>query len=164
MDPIEQAYAAPRSVVTTPEARQRPSTAWWLHFALVALAALALWGLAVKQMLTLPGHLPFRALVFLSPLLLTWGAAGLYGYIRGLRVGPRWLWIVYLVVMWLLMLTIGSLQALVVRSGLDGALAADGFGLWFDVARLVLFLVVAVPLLFALGRYVSGYSLLRGRR
>lgn len=163
MDPIDQAYAAPRSVVTTPEARQRPSPAWRLHFALVALAALALWGLAVDHVLTDASPLPLRALAFTFPLVLTWGAAGLYGFIHAQRVGPRWLWMVYLALIWLLTLVTGGLQALAVYGGLNIGLP---IGVWLvpDLTKLMGTLAIAVPLIFALGRYVSHYPRLLVRR
>ncbi|RDZ27342.1 hypothetical protein [Lysobacter silvisoli] len=175
MQPIDQAYAAPNSVVIPPEAQRRPSTAWWLQFALVALAAAVTLGLQVYKQTLLPANTPFwpyRMAGFMVPLLLALGAAGLYGYIRVQRVGPRWLWVVYLIAMWFVTLIIGGMQGFTAHS----ALAAEAAGIRVPgaeigmksaltyVFHLLCTLSVSIPLMFALSRYISRYPQLWGRR
>lgn len=168
MHPIDQAYAAPSSVVVPPEAQRRPSTAWWLQFALVALAAAVTLGQQIYKQALLPANTPFwpyRMAGFVVPMLLALGAAGLYGYIRVQRVGPRWLWVMYLIVMWFLTLIIGGLQGFTVHS----ALAAEAAGIRAPDSEiglksaltygfyLLCTLSVSMPLMFALSRYISRY-------
>lgn len=164
MDPIEQAYAAPRSAIVVPGALQRPSTAWWLLFALVALTALVLGSLALRLVLTGSTTSPYRLVAFTFPLLLGLGAVGMYGYIRVRRIGPRWLWISHLAVSWPLMLITAGLQlTILVGQVRVGAVS----GLWSALPQLVWIvgtLSLGLPLLVALGRYISRFPHLWARR
>lgn len=151
-DPIAAAYAAPRSAVLTADAARRPSTAWWLYFAALALLLSFFLGKTAYAWAT-AGVPPWPARVgqLIAPLWLTWGLAGLYGYIRARRTGPCWLWQVYLVLsLMLLVLVLGLQSLLVFAPGQEPLNIGTVLGLIGSA------LVVPLPL--ALNRYVADYQ------
>lgn len=134
-----------------------------VDFALVTLLALVQGPLALQFVLAYPSISLYPLVAFTFPAILALGAIGMYGYIRMRRIGPRWLWIGHLLVSWpMLLIGVGTQLALLLSQ-----LRMDtGIGLWSvlpPLTRLVVTLGVGLPLLFALGRYVSHFSHLWAR-
>jgi hypothetical protein len=133
-------YAAPKSQITpTHPQRPRPSRWWWLYFAI--LCALLLAGMWMQW------RIGMLSLTMVLPTLLNlWGMLGLVGYITARPIGPRWQWLICLI--------LTSAQLSVVILLLLGNLLAAG---WTTEHLAALFAltgpVLMLPLLLALTLY-----------
>ena len=135
-----------------PDANRRPSTAWWLYFAALVSMALIHSGQVAFKWAThgIPAWPPLIGSLLL-PLWLAWGLAGLYGYLRAQRVGPAWLWRVYLVLSVMLLMLFGGMYSLILFSpNVSAPIAAIAIG----GAQFALM----VPLPLALNRYLTHYG------
>lgn len=145
-------YAAPKSPLTAPARgrSRRPSRWWWLYFALFG-------GIVVLASLIVVRDHNWRFNVVAGLALNLWALAGLFGFIRVQRLGPRGLWLACLL-----------LSAAQTGTGAAMFLATVLRPGWSIEHRAALIGLLAplmmLPLLYALARYVFDFRHLWARR
>lgn len=144
-------YAAPKSQPAPARSRSRhPSRWWWLYFALFG-------GILVLASLIVVRDHNWRLNVVGGLALNFWALAGMFGFVRAQRLGPRGLWLACLLLSALQTSTGAAMfLAMVLRPGWSPEHRAALLGLLAPLMML--------PVLYALARYVFDFRYLWTRR